>query len=633
MLNHTIYLDVVPGGVPPIVHVSQFDEGSRTLLINLYAGVGELTIPDGATVKIRGTKPDRKGFEYTATLNGTTAIFDVTRNMTAVAGRVYCEVAIVSEEEELMTATFILMVKRSAFGEDVDIGASDLPDFYELAQQIAEDAQEAANSAQAAAESAAQAWETTPEGYEQMIQDLESLEEDVQEQESVVDEMRKSSYFGWNRPVKKDVYRKRLALEILSGDENHATLQGGCYLPATGHFLMAIINGDEDSAVLVEVDTDYETVIRRVSLDLGHANDLAYNPNTNKIYVATGSTGANANTIAVLNGTSLALEETITLGDTKSKWLCSYDEVNDRYYVLDNQDLRVYNGSWSLLKTFSNIYKDQYEGECVMTAQSSFCYQGNFIGLYFAREMTNGSQRVSAIYLQMVDYDTGEVQTVAQYSPRGNADEPEFVALIRDIGYMFGGQTYLSVSELYFDQTKLYDAGNSIFGVNTLLAADADLNDYQMPGTYYSPNTAYTTGITNAPTTTGFTLYVIPVSGNVIVQKMINSAGNLYKRVLSSTTNAWLPWEMLDSSIGERYRRDGQATTHTVEINDDGAWLVMFPLGTGVNMYLISESAGTTYCRPVIEGISGATINTTIGNSAVTFRCSMAMGMMAWRLA
>ena len=113
---------------------------------------------------------------------------------------------------------------------------------------------------------------------------------------------------------------------------------------------------------------------------------------------------------------------------------------------------------------------------------------------------------------------------------------------------MFGGQTYFSVSEIYFDQEKIYDFPKSIFGIAQLIDSNGDLNEYQMPGIYYSPNTNYTTGIENAPVTNGFTLYVIPVSGNVIVQQLINSAGDFYKRVLSANTNNWLDWEIMESS-------------------------------------------------------------------------------------
>lgn len=544
MLEQTIYLDVVPGGLPPIVNVSQFDEGSRTLHINLYASSGEFEIPAGSTAKVQGTKRDKKGFSYSAALNETEVTCDVTQNMTAIAGRVYCEVVIENGEDVLASANFILAVKKAAFGDDTDISDSDLPDFYELAAQIAQDAQDAQNAAAAAEQAAEDAAQFSPEGYEELQADVTNLQTSVANQDTKINR----NIFGLERPVKKDLYRKRLALQELSGNSGYTTLQGGCYLPSTDHFLMAIVNEDNNSCILVELDKDYETVIKRATLDLGHANDLTYNPDDGKIYVATGSTGTNANKIAVLNGSTFALENTLDLGNSRAKWLVSYDDVNNRYYVLDTSYLTIYDSSWGQLKQYANTYGDSYFGAAEMIAQSSFCYDGKFIGLYFVREIVASSMSISGIYFQMMDYDTGDVQTVAQYTPRGNTDEPEFVAMVDDIGYMFGGQTYFSVSEIYFDQSKLYDSADSIFGIATLLPENADLDEFQMPGMYFSPNTAYTTGMEHVPVTNGFTLYVLPVCGNVIVQMVINTAGEMYKRVLSSTTSLFLDWEQITST-------------------------------------------------------------------------------------
>ena len=633
MLDQTIYLDVVPGGLPAVVNVSQFDEGSRTLHINLYASVGEFEIPAGSTAKVQGTKRDKKGFSYSAILSGTEVTCDITQNMTAISGRVYCEVVIENENNVLVSATFILAVKKAAFGDGTDISDSDLPDFYELAAQIAQDAQDAQNAAEMARQAAQEAAQFTPEGYQQMQSDLADLKVTVSDQgEQLTGEINKA-VFGLERPIKRELYRKRLALQTLSGNGEYTTLQGGCYLPTTDHFLLAIVNKDNDSCILVELNKDYETVIKRVTLDLGHANDLTYNPGTGKIYVATGNTGMNANKIAVLNGATFGLENTMDLGNARAKWLVSYDNVNNRYYVLDTSYLQIYDSEWELLKQYENTYGDSYVGTGEMTAQSSFCYGGKFIGLYFVREIVSSSMSVSGIYLQMIDYDTGKVQTVAQYTPRGNADEPEFLAMVDNVGYMFGGQTYFSVSKLYFDQDKLYEFEDSIFGISTLLPENADLDDYHMPGIYFSPNTSYTAGMDNVPVTSGFTLYVLPICGNVIVQKLINTAGEIYKRILSSIQNKFLDWELIDSSVGARYEQRDRAASHTVTLNDGGACFVMLAYGNYANMYFATESGGNVYVRKFIEQLSDVEV-TTKSKSAVFRRTSgNEPSLMIWKMA
>ena len=47
MITTQTELDVSPGGIAPVVHVSQYDTGSRTLLFNLTASAGDLIIPQG----------------------------------------------------------------------------------------------------------------------------------------------------------------------------------------------------------------------------------------------------------------------------------------------------------------------------------------------------------------------------------------------------------------------------------------------------------------------------------------------------------------------------------------------------------------------------------------------------------
>ena len=47
MITTQTELDVSPGGIAPVIHVSQYDTGSRTLLFNLIATAGDLILPSG----------------------------------------------------------------------------------------------------------------------------------------------------------------------------------------------------------------------------------------------------------------------------------------------------------------------------------------------------------------------------------------------------------------------------------------------------------------------------------------------------------------------------------------------------------------------------------------------------------
>lgn len=166
MLTTTYELDIVPGGVPQVITASQYDANSRSLAFNLYSSTGNLSLPSGTHAAIRGTKPDGNGFDYDATITGTTVTFTVTEQMTAIAGRVMCEIYLYSgtagssSYKQIATANFILYVERAAMDKDTLISGSEirqLVDIMDNSGEIIAAASLAATSAANAAQSATDA--------------------------------------------------------------------------------------------------------------------------------------------------------------------------------------------------------------------------------------------------------------------------------------------------------------------------------------------------------------------------------------------------------------------------------------------------------------------------------------------
>ena len=151
MITQTHDLNLIPGSVPPVVNVTQYDKTARTLVFNLWDGETSFSVPSGAAVTIRGTKPDGNGFEYPATASGSAVSMNIQQQMATCAGSVRCEVRIASGTQIIGTADFILEVKPSALNENTVISETDLPIF----EQLVSDAQTAASDAQTAAEDAA----------------------------------------------------------------------------------------------------------------------------------------------------------------------------------------------------------------------------------------------------------------------------------------------------------------------------------------------------------------------------------------------------------------------------------------------------------------------------------------------
>ena len=136
MITQTHDLNLIPGSVPPVVHVTQYDKTARALVFNLWDGETSFSVPSGAAVTIRGAKPDGNGFEYTATASGSAVSMNIQQQMATCAGSVRCEVRITSGTQILGTADFILEVKPSALNENTPLSETELP----LIEQAAEGA-------------------------------------------------------------------------------------------------------------------------------------------------------------------------------------------------------------------------------------------------------------------------------------------------------------------------------------------------------------------------------------------------------------------------------------------------------------------------------------------------------------
>lgn len=153
-------LNINPGGVPPRIKVSQYDDNSRHIRLYLYNGATAITNSTGelsnvSKVYIRGTKPDKHGFSYEATPNTTAAVYvtaTVVLQMTAVAGNVPCELVFVDANNCVLgTANFILEVEPAALEDDTDTSETVLPDIIDAARSHEEAAEAAAERAEAAA--------------------------------------------------------------------------------------------------------------------------------------------------------------------------------------------------------------------------------------------------------------------------------------------------------------------------------------------------------------------------------------------------------------------------------------------------------------------------------------------------
>src|SRR5574344_1246045 len=109
-----INLELLPGAIPPIVHVSQGDVG-RQFSISIYDDTGAAYQLTGKTLSIVGHKGDGRVFQYaipSSAISDNVVTVTTEEQMTPVAGKVICEIRIEQNDTKLGTCNFVMDVEQ-----------------------------------------------------------------------------------------------------------------------------------------------------------------------------------------------------------------------------------------------------------------------------------------------------------------------------------------------------------------------------------------------------------------------------------------------------------------------------------------------------------------------------------------
>ena len=130
-------LNLIPAAYLPEIHLSQYDVG-RTITFTLKDGASDYSVPSGASVKVKATKPSGFGFEVACTFNGGTVTLVTTDTMTPEHGRFPAELSIVSGNTTIGTSNFIFNIERSPHPEGTIDGDAEslLPELTLLVERI-----------------------------------------------------------------------------------------------------------------------------------------------------------------------------------------------------------------------------------------------------------------------------------------------------------------------------------------------------------------------------------------------------------------------------------------------------------------------------------------------------------------
>lgn len=144
----SINLNMIPGGVMPVINLTQFDEGRDFALVILNgAQAADLT---GATLLISGKKNDDTAFSYgqsdtvkgnyVIAVNNNIVTIRNTLQMAAASGEVIATLTIKKSAADVSTLNFRIMVQEHPL-DGVDISETEIPSIIALAQEQADEAE------------------------------------------------------------------------------------------------------------------------------------------------------------------------------------------------------------------------------------------------------------------------------------------------------------------------------------------------------------------------------------------------------------------------------------------------------------------------------------------------------------
>lgn len=283
---------------------------------------------------------------------------------------------------------------------------------------------------------------------------------------------------------------------------------------------------DNDASVLIETDITGETIYRRVAINLGHCNDLTYNPNKSEIYCAPMNYGTYSNKIVVIDSSSLSVKSAFDAGNAPFR--CSYDRVNDLLYVENFDNILVVDPE--SFATIATLSKSVLSIDQTLN-QGSFVYEGEycpFASVFYNTASNNG--------FVIWEYYKGDVFLL----PGNSKEELEGVDVLQDKYLLTAGrrsdQIYI-MKFLISNTTSPFNYTNS--GTGRILTGSHDCNQLTN-GKWYKPYGG--DAVANFPDNNrGGTVFQFTLGFDFAEQLAITDGGLIYFRRMNQAM-AWDAW-------------------------------------------------------------------------------------------
>lgn len=112
--NNNFDLQIIPGSIPPVLHMAQYDSG-RQFTATLKNGSASYSVASGATAKIKGFNAAGVAWEQEATISGSTVIFSPSGAATDQFGVMPVTIEITVSEEVITPLLVVFDVQRAGY--------------------------------------------------------------------------------------------------------------------------------------------------------------------------------------------------------------------------------------------------------------------------------------------------------------------------------------------------------------------------------------------------------------------------------------------------------------------------------------------------------------------------------------
>ena len=383
-------------------------------------------------------------------------------------------------------------------------------------------------------------------------------------------------------------------------------LQGACYDSINNRIIIAYTgNEDTSPALLMAYDPEFNSeIISNVVNPTSHFNDMAFNPNTGKIYAPARPTN---DTIYIIDPTTLTVDTSFTINFGGIIKRISFDPTTNLYFIHGDDFLKIYDSSFNLLYTMpyqiSLLASDSGVSGGTLLVQGSSVYENQFIFLW-SYVYNDGSMPYT--YLTQFDYVHNKIKRTYKFNSLTGDDEAEGFYIINKTAYITSGLG----RRVTIHKIDLENIFGELSFETHVCQANENVDDYSTPGEYHCVSNDIATTLVNCPTTRAFRMVVTPNgANNYMLQTYTDVLGNVYYRYFRQDTRQWYDGGGLNTAdVGNWHnQRIGNAMLSFISYNAGAQnWLAS---GNIYQSEQISVELPVTQSRIVKYSASGSCAN------------------------